>query len=76
MIDPNSEFFILNFKLIFHDKTDSKFNISPALGLRVKTSPPKNPTYQGLSSITKRLPQFSLKYFILFYFIFQRIFLQ
>jgi hypothetical protein len=71
MIDPNFEIFILNFKLIFHDKYDSKFNISPTLGLRVKKSPPKIPTYQGLSSITKRLPQFFFNYFILFYCVFQ-----
>jgi hypothetical protein len=31
MIDPNSEIFILNFKLILHDKNDSIFQYFPYL---------------------------------------------
>ncbi len=41
---------ILNFELIYSDENDSKFNISPILGLDFAKSPPRNPTNQGLSN--------------------------
>ncbi len=67
MINPNSQICILNFKLIFHEQNDSKFNISPTLGLRVKNHLQKLPLIKGFLSLPRGCPNFPLN--ILFYFI-------
>jgi hypothetical protein len=61
IIEPNYEETILHFKLIVNDKIYSKFNISPILGLKIKKSPPKNPTHLGLSLIVRTCLNFSKK---------------
>jgi hypothetical protein len=60
-IKANCEQIILNFKLIFNDKNDSKLNIFLALGIKIMKPNPRNPTNQGLSCSTKSLPQFPFK---------------
>jgi hypothetical protein len=57
-IELNVEKVILNFKLISSDKNYLEFNISLTLCLKIRKSPPRNPTHQRLFSSTKSLPEF------------------
>jgi hypothetical protein len=67
MVVPNCGKSILNFKLIFNDKIDSKFNIASHLTFFLKkTTKPftRNLTHQGISNRNK-LAQISLKVLVL-----------
>jgi hypothetical protein len=57
MIRPNCEKNVKKFKLFLLTKL-LKIQLLPHLGFKVTKSPPRNPKHQGVSSNTKRLPQF------------------
>jgi hypothetical protein len=57
-IKANFEQIILNFKLIFNDRNDSKLNISLALSIKSMKPNPKNPLIKGFLVVPRACPNF------------------